>query len=92
MTYNDLIEAVSAATGIPEDHVKTVLATTQKIITDTCAEGGVVRYTHLGTFSCRVCPEHHGRNLRTGEPYLISARRIPKFTPSQTFKAKLLDD
>ena len=51
--------------------------------------GEAVKLSGLGVFTVRQKRERLGRNLKTGEPALISARRVVSFGPSVGLKDKL---
>ena len=90
MNFKEFIAEVAKDTGLPEATVETVLVLARETITDICAEGGIVSYSCLGTFATRESGERQGRNPMTGEPYVITARRQPKFTPSDKLKARVM--
>ena len=53
------------------------------------AEGETVKLTGLGTFSVRSKGDRLGRNPNTGEPALVSKRRVVTFKASEVLKAKM---
>lgn len=48
-----------------------------------------VKFAGLGTFKILNKPERMGRNPKTGEPAVISARRVVAFRPSTEFRNKV---
>ena len=57
--------------------------------TDCLARGEAVKLSGLGVFTVRQKRERLGRNLKTGEPALISAQRFVSFRPFAVLMDKL---
>lgn len=54
--------------------------------------GGAVRLSGFGNWVPRDKPERPGRNPKTGEPKVISARRVVTFRAGQKLKARVEKD
>ena len=57
-----------------------------KEIVDCLERGEAVRLSSFGNFVVRKKSPRTGRNLKTGKPVPISARRVAMFMPSPTLK------
>jgi integration host factor subunit alpha len=55
-------------------------------IAATLERGEMVKLNSFGSFTVHQNNERMGRNPKTGEPALISARRILRFKPSPVLK------
>jgi DNA-binding protein HU-beta len=86
MNKNDLIAAVSSASGLSKiDSVKAVEGVLQSI-TSALKAGDEVRLVGFGTFSVAKRQASTGRNPRTGEPMKIKASSQPKFKAGKGLK------
>ena len=89
MTKSDLVNAVHRNTGLSGqesfDMVNSVLETVIK----TLERGETVKISSFGQFSVRDKRERIGRNPKTGEEKMISARRVVVFKASQTLRDKV---
>lgn len=63
-----------------------------QLISDHLANGGSIKIAGLGNFTTRLKGERPGRNLRTGEEVVISARRVVTYHPSGTLNARLTEN
>jgi integration host factor subunit alpha len=88
-TRRKLIKALHQTLGLPYRdsavHVRLVL----KEITDCLERGEEVKLTTFGTFLVRQRGSRPGRNPKTGEPALITPRRVIVFKPSAILKRHL---
>ena len=89
VTREDLYEAVRREVGLFPHECKALVEQVLDQITDCLARGEAVKLSGLGVFTVRQKRERLGRNLTTGEPALISARRVVSFRPSVVLKDKL---
>ena len=86
MNKNDLVSAVSNATGLSKsDAVKAVDGVIDSI-TGALSNGDEVRLVGFGTFSVSHRKATTGRNPRTGEAIQISATNVPKFKSGKALK------
>ncbi|MDR1207011.1 MAG: integration host factor subunit alpha [Rickettsiales bacterium] len=58
-------------------------------ISESLIRGEEVKVSGLGTFKILHKKERMGRNPKTGEPAVISARRIVSFKPNAEFRRKV---
>ena len=87
MGKTDLIEAVAHATNMEKTKAKMVIESTIEPITKELKKpGGRVQITGFGTFSVAKRKKRTGVNPKTGEKIIISARKVPKFTPGKSLK------
>jgi integration host factor subunit alpha len=89
ITRETLYEAVRRKVDLSPQECKAVVGQVLHQITDCSARGEQVKLSGLGVFTVRQKRERLGRNLKTGEPALISARRVVSFRPSVVLKDKL---
>ena len=86
MNKNDLIAAVSSASGLSRsDTIKAVEGVLQSI-TGALKTGDEVRLVGFGTFSVAKRQASTGRNPRTGEAMKIKASSQPKFKAGKGLK------
>ena len=86
MKKQDLIEHVSAETGMPKAHVKSVIESTFDLITKDLSEGNSLTMPGFGTFTTKARSARTGRNPQTGEAIEIQASINPAFKPSKALK------
>jgi len=60
-------------------------------IEESLVRGEEVKFSGLGSFKILEKPERMGRNPKTGEPAVISARRVVSFRPSSEFRDRVAD-
>jgi len=60
-------------------------------IADSLIRGEEVKISGLGTFKILNKKQRMGRNPKTGEPAVISARRVVSFRPSTEFRKKVAE-
>jgi integration host factor subunit alpha len=89
VTREELYEAVRREVGLSPHQCKALVEQVLDQIADCLARGEAVKLSGLGVFTMRQKRERLGRNLKTGEPALISARRVVSFRPSVVLKDKL---
>lgn len=58
-------------------------------ISESLVRSEEVKFAGLGTFKILNKPERMGRNPKTGQPAVISARRVVSFRPSSEFRKKV---
>ena len=82
---NDIAKALNVTQSTVSDYVVTILdSIKQGVIKD-----GKVIIRGFGVFSARNKVERIGRNPKTGEPAVITARRVVRFKASKLFKDKV---
>ena len=87
MTKADLVSAICDEVG---GFTKKEAAVITDIVFDTMkdalSEGDHLKLSGFGTFSVKHKKPRIGRNPRSGEEMMISARRVLSFKPSQILK------
>ena len=88
MTKTDFIKEVTRCTEseYTQKEVAEVLATAQKVLTDTLTSGEKVQIVGFGTFEVRERAAREGRNPQTGETMKIAATKSPVFKAGKAFK------
>ena len=82
---NDIAKALNVTQSTVSDYVVTILdSIKQGVIKD-----GKVIIRGFGVFSARNKVERIGRNPKTGEPAVITARRVVRFKAAKLFKDKV---
>jgi nucleoid DNA-binding protein len=77
-----IAEDIECTTTQAEEAVEAILATVKEGL----QQGDPVILRRFGTFRVRAKRARVGRNPRTGAAAGIAARRVVRFTPSQTLK------
>ena len=85
----ELIERVSAASGLPRRHAEAAIEHTIHAITSSVRGGDPVRITGFGTFRLRERGARLGRNPQTGAAVRIKASKGIAFSPGATLKSQL---
>lgn len=88
MTKTEFIKKVASETEseYTQKEIAEVLATAQKVLTDTLVSGEKVQIVGFGTFEVRERAEREGRNPATGESMVIKATKSPAFKAGRAFK------
>ena len=82
---NDIAKALNVTQSTVSDYVVTILdSIKQGVIKD-----GKVIIRGFGVFSARNKSKRIGRNPKTGESAVITARRVVRFKASKLFKDKV---
>ena len=89
MNKNDLVSAVSSATGLSKSDAAKAVDGVIDSITSSLSNGNEVRLVGFGTFSVSHRKATTGRNPRTGESIQISATNVPKFKSGKALKASV---
>ncbi len=89
LTKAGLVKDIHAKTGIPRKEIIDVVADLMDIITEELNESNQVKISSFGTFSVRQKSERIGRNPKTKEEAVISARRVVSFRVSNQLKNKV---
>jgi nucleoid DNA-binding protein len=77
-----IAQELGSTTAKAEAAVEALLAAVKAAL----QQGEPVTLRHLGTWQVRDTRAHMGRNPRTGAAAAIAARRVVRFTASQTLK------
>ena len=89
VTRADLADAVRRRVGLSRaesaDYVDSVLAEIFEVI----ISGESLKLHSFGSFHVRSKSERAARNPKTGNPAMVSARRVVKFKPSGIFRVRI---
>ena len=84
MTKADLCEYIrSKSSDLTKQQIADIIEEAIGLIKQTLATGESVKISGFGNFSVREKSSRRGRNPRTGEQMMLSARRVVTFKPSQ---------
>jgi len=86
MTKAQIARRVSWATQLSMTQCLKMIDCLLESITASVADGHRVHFRNFGSFYPREKAERIGRNPKTGESVMITARRIPCFKPSAVLK------
>ncbi len=86
MTKSDLIQTISAETGISMTAVRRTLNEAMDIIAGSISHGETVILPGFGTFGRKHRDSRIGRNPRTGEMIELPACNVPVFKASNWLK------
>lgn len=89
LTKAQLVQNIYSNTGIPHKDVRTVVDDLMHSIVSELDGDNTVQITSFGTFSVRHKAERIGRNPKTKERAVISARRAVSFRVSKDLKNTL---
>jgi DNA-binding protein HU-beta len=86
MNKGELIEAVSADSGLSRAEAAKAVDAVLGSITNTLSEGGSVALVGFGTFKVKARAARMGRNPRTGASIHIQASNVPGFKAGKGLK------
>jgi len=89
MNRGQLIDAVTAATGLPRAQIEATLIATLAQVRDTVASGDKVQLPGFGTFEPRERGARTARNPATGADMQLAATRAVGFKVGTTFKREV---
>jgi nucleoid DNA-binding protein len=89
MTKSELIKAIQSSVCVSTETAKEVIDEAIIQITIALGNGDEVNLRGLGSFSVTDKAERMGRNPKTGEDAIITARKVVKFTCSTVLKNHL---
>ena len=87
MNKNELIEGISAKTGLSKADAGRGLVALTEIISETLQKGEAVSLIGFGTFEVRERSARTGRNPQTGKEIKIEAAKTPAFKAGAALKA-----
>ena len=87
MNKNELIEGISAKTGLSKAAAGRGLVALTDIISETLQKGEAVSLIGFGTFEVRERSARTGRNPQTGKEIKIEAAKTPAFKAGAALKA-----
>ena len=91
MVKSDLIKTIQTQVGVSPFTAKAVVDEVINQITTALANGNEVTLRGLGVFKAKRKSQRMGRNPKTGEDALISARTVVTFKASGLLASKVKD-
>lgn len=92
MTKADLVEEVSAQTGISKNHTALIVDGLLDAVCRGLSEGKHLEIRGFGTFKVRERRARRARNPRSGSEVMVPAKLVPVFKPSKELKAQVLGE
>ena len=89
VTRKHICDAVAYATSLAEADVTVVLEGMLQALRAALMEGESVKLTGFGTLQVRPRAERLGRNPRSGEEHLVTARKTVVFVPGRNLQQQL---
>jgi integration host factor subunit alpha len=89
MTKADIVEKVYQKIGFSKKEASELVELVFATLKQTLCDGEKVKISGFGNFLVHKKDERVGRNPKTGEKLMISARLVLKFRPSQVLRAIL---
>lgn len=86
MTKSELLDHISAGTGVTKIEVKAVVEGFMLAVADALKKGDSVDLRGFGSFKVRQRAARKSRNPATNEVIHIDARHIPVFKPSRDLR------
>ncbi|WP_176599262.1 MULTISPECIES: integration host factor subunit beta [Sphingobium] len=75
--------------SLSQEDVERIVELFFKEIVDRLSTGGRVELRGFGSFTTRAREAHTGRNPRTGEAVVVTAKRVPYFKPGKEMRERL---
>jgi len=92
MTKADLVEGISARTGISRNHTALIVDQLLDAVSRALTEGRHLEIRGFGTFKVRERRARRARNPRSGSEVMVPAKIVPVFKPSKELKALVLGE
>lgn len=89
MTKKDLIEKVRDISRFQRKEAEEIVESVLDIMKETLASGEEIKVSGFGKFIVHQKHDRTGRNPQTGEPLIITARKILTFKPSIILKQEI---
>lgn len=86
MTKIDVVQHMYDELGISKKEASDILETMLDIMKDTLVDGEIIKISGFGNFVLKNKRVRRGRNPKTGEPMIITARRVLTFRPSHILR------
>lgn len=86
MNKKDLINIVSAKTGMNKKESEKAVAAVFESITQSLTNGEKVQIAGFGAFEIKERAERMAINPRTKEPISVPASKLPQFKPAKVLK------
>lgn len=91
LTKAEVVDSLLNTIGLTRREAKDIVDELLKALTNHLVEGRMVKLPGFGNFVVRSKRARPGRNPRTGEDVVITARKVVVFRPGQKLK-RLIDD
>ena len=85
----DIARRIHQEAGISEEEAATLLDWIFELLKTTLQQGEPISIPGFGKWTVRSKPPRKGRNPRTGEAMMISARRVVTFRPSASLTIEM---
>ena len=82
MTKADIVEAVYQRVGLSKKESAEIVDDVFEVVREQLEEGNPMKLSGFGNFNVRRKNERRGRNPKTGEETMITARTVVTFKPS----------
>ncbi|SVB01370.1 uncharacterized protein METZ01_LOCUS154224 [marine metagenome] len=89
MTKQEIVNAVSEATGLTKVETDTVMNGIMSTIVDSLANNERVELRGFGTFGVKHRMPKKARNPGTGEAIYLPERYVPTFKPSKNMRQRV---
>ncbi len=89
ITRQEISEAIFRKTSLQRTESYELLEQVIDEISDALVRGEAVKLSSFATFDIRSKTERTGRNPKTGEEAVISARQVVAFKPSTALKSRV---
>lgn len=86
MNKSELIQAIATKADITQVEAGKVLNALLETVTETLQKGEAVTLVGFGSFDVRQRAERQARNLQTGKPMTIPAKKAPVFKSGKGLK------
>jgi len=91
MTKQEIVDAVSEATGLTKVETETVMNGVMTTITESLARNERVELRGFGTFGTKHRMPKKARNPGTGEAIYFPERYVPTFKPAKYLRGRVND-
>ena len=91
MTKQEIVDAVSEATGLTKVETETVMNGIMTTITESLARNERVELRGFGTFGTKHRMPKNARNPGTGEAIFLPERYVPTFKPAKHLRGRVND-
>ena len=89
MTKQNIVDAVSNATGLTKVETEAVMNGVMTTIIEALATNNRVELRGFGTFGVKHRMPKKARNPGTGEPFYLPERFVPTFKPSKIMRLRV---
>jgi DNA-binding protein HU-beta len=89
VTKADVVNEISAKTGIEKVDVQEVVETYFKVVKDAMSQGKNVYFRGFGSFIVKKRARKVARNITKNTSIVIPPHYVPAFKPSKTFVAQV---